>query len=66
MNTKKLSSVKGAEIALEKHLSNTDRQTKRRTYRQPQVHSFGSLEQVQSYYNGSYYDGPESSYWYDG
>jgi hypothetical protein len=49
--------------SLKSQLANT---SKRLPYRQPEVYSLGSLEQVQSYYEGSYYDGPNSWYYYDG
>ncbi len=35
-------------------------------YRQPEVYSLGSLEKVQSYYEGPYYDGPSYTYYYEG
>ena len=43
-----------------------DRTSKRLNYREPTIYSLGYLEQVESYYNGAYYDGPHSSYYYDG
>ncbi len=36
----------------------------RLTYYQPELYSFGSIEQVQSYYQGAYLEGPDSQYWY--
>lgn len=39
---------------------------KRLPYRQPEIYSFGSLEQVQAYYRGSMFDGPNSPYNYNG
>lgn len=35
-------------------------------YNKPEVTLLGSLEQVQAYYHGYYYDGPRSYYYYDG
>jgi hypothetical protein len=34
------------------------------SYRQPEVFVLGSLKQVQSYYEGGSYDGPDRSYYY--
>jgi len=33
-------------------------------YQSPEIFELGSLEKVQAYYTGNYYDGPQSSYWY--
>jgi hypothetical protein len=41
----------------------SDRQ--RVLYHKPELFSLGSVEQIQSYYTGHYYDGPNSWYWYD-
>lgn len=35
-------------------------------YAKPQVFDLGAMEKVQAYYTGSYRDGPNSSYWYNG
>ncbi|MGB5635812.1 MAG: hypothetical protein WBM86_23945 [Waterburya sp.] len=37
---------------------------KRLIYRQPEVYSLGSLEQVQGGYDGSFYDGSGTGYYY--
>lgn len=56
MSKKKLTALKSQLAKLGKQIP----------YRQPEVYSLGSLEKVQSYYDGYYSDGPSSSYWYDG
>lgn len=38
--------------------------SKRLPYRQPEVYSLGSLEQVQAYYDGERLDGPSPAYYY--
>jgi hypothetical protein len=35
-------------------------------YRQPEIYSLGSLEQVQAYYEGNMVDGPDTAYYYNG
>lgn len=44
-----------------RQLAKTD---KRLPYRQPEVCSLGTLEQIQARYQGSTFDGPDKSYWY--
>lgn len=39
---------------------------KRLPYRQPEIYSLGSLEQVQAFHTGSLVDGPNSAYYYNG
>ncbi|MBH8566120.1 hypothetical protein I8748_28850 [Nostoc sp. CENA67] len=39
---------------------------KRLPYRQPEIYSLGSLEQVQAFYRGTLVDGPNSAYYYSG
>ena len=48
--------------SLKSQLANT---SKRLPYRQPEVYSLGSLEQVQANYTGTIYDGP-AQYLFDG
>ncbi len=38
---------------------------RRLPYRQPEVYSLGSLEQVKSYYEGAYIDGSDRAYYYN-
>lgn len=46
-----------------KQLTNTDKPL---PYRQPEIYSLGSLEQVQAYNSGSRVDGPNRAYYYRG
>jgi hypothetical protein len=44
-----------------RQLTNTDKPL---PYRQPEIYSLGSLEQIQARYQGSAMDGPNASYWW--
>ncbi|MBD2521405.1 hypothetical protein [Nostoc sp. FACHB-133] len=44
-----------------RQLTKTD---KRLPYRQPEIYSLGTLEQIQAGYQGSANDGPNTSYWW--
>lgn len=35
-----------------------------KVYSQPKIYSLGSIDQVQSYYQGRYIEGPNERYWY--
>jgi hypothetical protein len=37
---------------------------KKLSYRKPEVHVIGSLEQIQASYSGRSYDGPDGRYYY--
>lgn len=52
-----------SSTALLRQLTKTDN---RLPYRQPEIYSLGSLEQIQAYNSGSMVDGPNSAYYYRG
>ena len=56
MSKQNLESLKRSKLKLAKT-------SKRLSYRQPEVYSLGSLEQVQAAQAGEDYDGPDASYY---
>ena len=56
MSQQNLESLKRSKLKLAKT-------SKRLSYRQPEVYSLGSLEQVQAGPEGPDYDGPDASYY---
>lgn len=65
MSKKSLESFRMLKLKLKDIHKQNDRTGNRLDYHEPRIHSLGYLEQVESYYNGNYYDGPNSYYWYD-
>ena len=66
MSRKNLELMRMQEFKTRNTCNKNNQTSDQLNYHEPIVYSLGSVEKIESYYNGSYYDGPNSSYYYEG